>query len=186
FDQVGDERPVQLWAEMAPARERGEDDLFGRGVLTRLEPHPTLTSSPFLGTVEPGPFDRIAGEQGGSTMNTGPVGEVLDQSLLDAMREQVLKPGDLGRLLLADDNGLVTPAPDLVLPAGAARDLAGEVGIEIAHEERELLGVGDVEEEVKVVGQEDVGAKADGVEALGTTEDTQEDVVELGAGEQKE
>jgi len=45
---------------------------------------------------------------------------------------------------------LVAAAPDLVLPAGAAGDLTGEVGVEIAHDEGELQGIVDVEEKVKM------------------------------------
>src|SRR6476620_5664731 len=101
------------------------------------------------------------------------------------MGEQILEAGDLGRLLFADHDGLVAPAPDLVLPTGAACNLASEIGVEVTHEESELLSVVDVQEKVKVVRQEDIAAEPNGEETLRAPKDAQKDVVELDARQEE-
>jgi hypothetical protein len=61
-------------------------------------------------------------------------------------------------------------------------DLAGEVGVDVAHEACELVGMVHVEQKVVVRGEEQIAAYADLVEALGSSEDAQDDLVELLAG----
>jgi hypothetical protein len=49
----------------------------------------------------------------------------------------------LSGLLIADDDRLIAPGPDLVFPAGEPGHLTGDFGIEQAHEAAELIGVLD-------------------------------------------
>jgi hypothetical protein len=65
-------------------------------------------------------------------------------------------------------------------------DLAGDLGVEVAHEGGELLGGFGDEEQVTVVGEVDEGADLHGVALLGTGEGADEDGVELGGGTQEE
>ena len=58
-------------------------------------------------------------------------------------------------------------------------DLPREVGVHIAHETRELVGVVDVEQEVVVGGDEIQTRSTDFVEPLGSSEDADDDLVEL-------
>src|SRR5882672_8673073 len=56
----------------------------------------------------------------------------------------------------------------------------------MGHTARELVGVLDVEEEMQVVRREDVATTTDFVQALGPSEDADDDLVELAAGPKEE
>lgn len=83
------------------------------------------------------------------------------------MGQDVAEAADLGRFFLADENGLVTPPPDMLRPVVQSLDLAGEVGIHILHEAGELVGIVHRQQEVEVPGPEDRSVTADLVLALG-------------------
>jgi hypothetical protein len=136
----------------------------------------------FLGTVEPEPFQRLAFEQRPDGMHSGPVPRLVHEIFLNAVRQAVAQSLDLSSLLGADYDRLVASAEDLLLPAGQASDLPGQLGEEVAHESGELSGILGPEQEVHVVGDADQEADPDLVTALGPGEGPDEDLVELGTG----
>jgi hypothetical protein len=75
-----------------------------------LEGDALAPSAVLLGAIEPEPFEGLVVQQGTDGGDARPVSKALDQSLLTAVRQHVAEPLDLGRLLLADRDGLV-PAP---------------------------------------------------------------------------
>jgi len=79
-------------------------------------------------------------------MDAGPLTHPGHEMFLDPIGEYIEEPGGLGALFVADDDGLIAPGPGLVLPAGEADDLTGELGIEETHEARELLDVLDADQ----------------------------------------
>jgi hypothetical protein len=72
------------------------------------------------------------------------------------------------------------------MPAGEAGHLAGEITVDVLHEVGEALRIRDLKQEVKMVGQADDGRDADRVEPAGSGEDSDEDLVEPGAGPEEE
>src|SRR6185436_3631223 len=86
---------------------------------------------------------------------------------------------DLRFFLVADDDGLVAPRPDLVLPAGQPGHLLGQVAVEVGHEVGEFLGGVDPQQEVVMRGEAAEGHDLERMSALGASEDAEKDVVEL-------
>jgi len=119
-------------------------------------------------------------------VDSRPVRDPFDQALLDPVRQGVAQPFDLGGVFVADHDGLVPSRPELLAPADEPPDLAGQVGVDVAHEARELEGVVDIQEEVKMGGGKHVVADADRVLPLGPAEDADDDVVERRAGSKEE
>jgi hypothetical protein len=64
----------------------------------------------------------------------GPVPGAFDKVLFGAVRELITQSRDLGLLLVANHDGMVAPAEDLLLPAGQASDLPRQLGEKVAHE----------------------------------------------------
>lgn len=64
-----------------------------------------------------------------------------------------------------------------IAPVGEPAHLTREVGVEIAHEVRELVGVPDVEQQVIVRGDKYKRADPDVVQPLGSPEDAGDDLV---------
>src|SRR5687767_1629023 len=130
---------------MLPARKRLEDQALRFREASRsdlLASHPRAV---LLSPVEPSAFERLTAEQGGDSMNARPVQKTADKAFLDAVGEDVHEPPHLGGFLPADDNCLVAPRPGLVLPAGQAYNLAGEIGVEVAREPGEVFRVANPE-----------------------------------------
>jgi hypothetical protein len=102
------------------------------------------------------------------------------------MGQEIEEAIDLGRFLLADQDGLIAPAPDMLGPIVQALDLAGEVGVQMLHEAGELVGVVNREEEMKVAGHEDRAMAADRDLGLGAAQDTSDDLIQGRARTQEE
>jgi hypothetical protein len=96
--------------------------------------------------------------------------------------EDVGEPADLGCLLLGDHGHVVAAVENRSPPAGETVDLAGQFRLEVPHEPRQLPGVVDLQEQVKVRRQYADPADPHVVAALRTSEDAEEEVVEFGAG----
>jgi hypothetical protein len=107
------------------------------------------------------------------------------EALLNPMGQDVAEAADLGRFLLTDENGLVTPASDMLGPVVQPLDLAGEVGIQIFHEACELVGIVHRQQEVEVPGHENRSVTADLVLALGAAQDTSDDLIQRRARTQE-
>jgi hypothetical protein len=74
---------------------------FGFCELPSTELLAAQTRFPFPPPIEPGSFDRLAGEQGLHAVNPRPILGSGDQILLAAMRQNVDQVPDLGFLLVA-------------------------------------------------------------------------------------
>jgi hypothetical protein len=186
MDQAEGPRSPELGWQVLPARKRREVQRLDRRVLETIECLPPVAGGVLLSAVEPVAGGILALDQRPGDLHSRPVLGTCDEALFTAVREKVLQSRDLRCFLVADHDGLVSPRPDLVGPAVEPADLAGEVGIDIAHEIRKLAGVVDVEQEVIVGGEELVAAATDFVEALGPSEDADDDLVELPAGPKEE
>ena len=81
--------------------------------------------------------------------------------------------------VLVDQDGLVAARPELVGPASQARELAGQVSVEVPHELGELLSILNPEEHVVVRGEEGESHDLHRVAVLGASENAEEDVVAL-------
>jgi hypothetical protein len=68
------------------------------------------------GAVEPEPFEGLVVQKSADGGDSWPVSKPFDQSLLTAVRQHITKPLDLGRLFLADQDGLVPAPPELLAP----------------------------------------------------------------------
>jgi hypothetical protein len=111
---------------------------------------------------------------------------VLYQVFLDSVAEDIGETLDLSSLLFSDDGHVVVAREDGSLPAGEAVDLAGELGLEIAHEARDLPGILDHGEEVKMRRKCGDSTKGEVMVSLASTEGTEDDVVERRPGPKKE
>ena len=80
---------------------------------------------------------------------------------------------------------MVAIPPDLFVPPGQAGNLPREVGTKVAHEKGELEGVGSRDQDMEVRGQKGIAVDLEGMEALGPSQDTEDDVVEEHAGDQQ-
>jgi hypothetical protein len=138
------------------------------------------------GAVEPEPFERLLLQQGANGGDARPVSQALDQSLLAAVGQDIAQPLDLGRLFFTDRDRLVPAPPKLLAPADQPAGLAGEVGVEVTHEERQFVAGLNPKQEVEVIGSKGESTDADGVELLRPAESAEDDLVELVArGEEK-
>jgi hypothetical protein len=70
------------------------------------------------------------------------------KAFLDPVAQDIAQPVDLRRGLVADHDRLVAARPDLVLPSSQTADLAGHVGLEVAHELGHAFGIGNPGKEV--------------------------------------
>lgn len=118
-------------------------------------------------------------------MSSRPVLRPGHQTLLTAVGQDVLHPRDLGFLLVRDQDHVIAIPPYLLGPARQAGDLPRQIRAEVAHEEGELEGVGRGEEEVKVRRHEGVGVDLQRVEALGSAQDSQDDLIEERTGNEE-
>jgi hypothetical protein len=100
--------------------------------------------------------------------------------------EDVPLSGELCLSLIADEYGLVAPAPDLVSPVGQACGFLGEVALEVAHESSQLKSRVDREQKVVVIGHEDEIVQTNSVESLCATQCSENDAVEQSAGAKEE
>ena len=69
LNQLGDLLAVLLRREIPPAGQRRESHELGGRELASAELLTTQSRLPFLGAIEPGPFDRLAGEERSDAMN---------------------------------------------------------------------------------------------------------------------
>ena len=102
------------------------------------------------------------------------------------MAQDVLETVDQGFLFVADDDALISAAPELFLPLLETSGLARRVRGEIAHEAGELLGVVDRNQKEEMVGKKDERMELDSVQALGPSEDADGDGAELLGGPQEQ
>src|SRR5829696_740279 len=110
-----------------PTGQRREGQRLGGGVAQAAKILPATPGGVFLRTVEPVTLDRRPLDECTRAVNARPLGDLLDQIFFDPVREYVSQSGDLGFLLVADDNGLISPGPDLVAPIHEPPELASEV-----------------------------------------------------------
>jgi len=85
-----------------------------------LEGDAPAPSAVLPSAVEPEPFEGLVVQQGTDGGDARPVAQPLDQSLLTAVRQNVAEPLDLGRLFLANRDGLVPAPPELLAPPSRA------------------------------------------------------------------
>jgi hypothetical protein len=124
-----------------PAGKRIDLQSFAGRVLEGAEVFPAAVREILLGAVEPPALQRLALHQGLDAVDSGPLLEPGHQVLLTTVAEDVLQSLGLGPVLGADQDRLVPSSEDLLPPAGEPADLPGELGVEMVHETRELLGV---------------------------------------------
>ncbi len=74
-----------------------------------------------LGAVEPGAGQGLAVRELPDGLEAGPLAELGDKVLFDPVAEDVPKTRDLHFLLVADQDRLVAPVPDLARPAAILR-----------------------------------------------------------------
>src|SRR4029077_7171120 len=182
LDEVASPGAPSVLGQVLPAGEGREVQGLGSGELKAVEGLSPVAGRVLLSAVEPGAGEILALDQRLGDVDSRPVLGTRDEPFLAAVREEVSQPCDLGRLFAADHDPLISPRPDLLPPAVEAADLAGEVGVHVRHETRELAGVVHVEQEVVVRREEQVATDADLIEALGPSEDADDDLVELRAG----
>src|SRR5215203_1950993 len=185
-DQIGGEPSLGLDREVLPAGQVREGERLGRSVAQAIEALPASAGGVLLGPVEPGALDSHALHERTRTVDARPFRDFFDEVLLDPMRENVFQPGHLGGGLAADHDRLISPGPDLVGPINETPELAGEVGVQEAHEARELAGVVDVQDEMEVVGDKGKTTATNRVRPLGPGQDADDEVVERQAGAKEE
>jgi hypothetical protein len=134
------------------------------------------------GAVEPEPFESLLAKEGANGGDAWPVSQLLDKPFLTAMRQDVSKSLDLGCLFLADGNGLIPTAPELLSPMDQPAGFAGQVGIEMAHKKRQIVGGLHLKEEMEVVARKGESTDTYGVELLRPAESAEDNLIELIAG----
>ena len=116
MDQVeGAFFPSFRW-EVLPAGKRRQVQRLSRRVLETIE---VLSPPPYgvlLGPAEPSAREGFARDQGTGGVYAPPILRTRDEILLTAVREDVLQPRDLRPFFPADEDRLISPRPDLVLP----------------------------------------------------------------------
>jgi hypothetical protein len=150
-------------------------------VLERVGVLPLAAGVVLLGAVVPMAGERLAVHDLVDAVEPRPFPEMGHQGLFDAMSQDVPKPRNLRLLLLADQDRLVAPLPDLPGPAGEPAHLARQVRVEVADEPREPFRVLHSEDEVVMGRHLHEGHEVDRIEPLGPAEDAGGDVVELRA-----
>jgi hypothetical protein len=120
----------------------------------------------------------LAVAPGAAGLHARPIPHPFHQVLLDSVRQDVREALDLRSLFLGDDGHVVAALEDVSLPAGQAVDLAGELGLDVAHEAGDLLGVLDYGEDVEVRRQRGDGTEGEVVVSLTSSEDAEDEVVE--------
>jgi hypothetical protein len=96
------------------------------------------------------------------------------------MRKNVSEAGDLRFLLVADDEVLVAPAPELRLPVSRTSYLLGQVGIDIPHELGHPAGVLHVRQGMEVIGNKEKTNQLDRVHPFGPGQDTDDGLRDSG------
>lgn len=93
---------------------------------------------------------------------------------------------DLGGRFVADDDEAVPSSEDAAGPAAQPSDFARDVGSsELAEAHELVLGAGN-HEQMQVVAQHDHGAEGEAEDALGASEDADDEVVEPTVGSEQE
>jgi len=181
-DQVEGPCSPGVGGKMLPAGEGREGHRLAGRILEAIELLSPLPGGILQSPAEPVPLDRIAFGQGSSGMEARPLPGARHKSFFGTVAEDVLQSRDLRPLLSADEDRLVTPRPDSIAPIDEPAHLPREVGVEIAHEARELVGVVDVEQQVIMGGDKYERADPDVVQPLGSPEDAGDDLVDLPTG----
>jgi hypothetical protein len=185
-DELRDPAPVGFRGEVLPAGQGRERDRLDGGILQPVEGFASPACGVLLGAIEPEAFEVSAVQHGSHRVDPGQIAELRDEVLFDAVGEHISQAVDLCSLLITDDDGLIAPGPNLLPPACEPADLAGQVGVEIAHKTAELSGVVYIEQQVEVGGEEGEGADPDRVALLGSSEHAKDELVELSAGPEQE
>jgi len=147
---------------------------------------PATPSGVLAGPVEPEAFQSLLSEHGPDRVDARPILRPSDEPFLAPLGEDVLQALDLGSIFVGHQDRVVSPRPESLAPVGEATGLAGEIGVQVAHEPGELLGVIDGEKQMEVVGKKGEGANSDGVETLRASQDADDEGVELGRRAEKE
>lgn len=171
-NERGDAGSVRLWSQMAPARQGGELEALPGDACAPIIGPPPARELVFETAIDPGPGDRLPGEQSVNRRRAGPLCGSSDQALLAAVTKDVEQAFDLSGLLLGDGDRLIATPPEALSPAHCTADLAGEVGVQVVHEGREALGIRGREQEVVVVPEECEGVNLDREEPHGAGENS--------------
>src|SRR6478672_10350620 len=167
---------------MRPTGDWGKCDGFGGSELHRANVFSAQASDEFLGSVEPVARQRRTVDQRSRGVYPRPLAYPFDQIGLNGLAEYVPQPLDLSGVLVGDDGHLVAPVENGAPPAGEAIDLPGKLRVEVPHEGGGFLGVVDDQEQVHVARHHEDSRNRGLVAALGSSEDTGDEVVERWAG----
>ena len=184
--QGGDSLPVVIRGQMRPTGDWREDDRLFRREPQRLEGQALVAGGVLPRPLEPVAGQGLAVEQGSTGLHARPISHPLHQVLLDSVRQNVGEALDLRSLFLGDDGHVVAALEDVALPAGQAVDLAGELGLDVAHEAGDLLGVLNHSEDVEVRRERGDGTEGKVVVSLASSEDAEDEVVERRARAEEE
>src|SRR6185295_13742695 len=185
-DQGGHSASVRVRREVRPGGKWAEDQGLHAGVPKALEGLSATPSGVLAGPVEPETFQNLLSEHGPDGVDARPILGPSDESFLAPLGEDVLQALALGSVFMGHQDRVVSPRPEFLAPVGEATGLAGEIGVQVAHEPGELLGVIDGEKQMEVVGKKGEGANSDGVETLRASQDADDEGVELGRWAEKE
>ena len=94
-------------------------------------------------------------------MRTRPLVGLPDQSLLHSVGEEIAQSANLGGWFLGDENGSIAALYQRASPAVQPSCFLREIGVEVAHEGGELIGVLRRYEKVVVVGKTNEGVNAE-------------------------
>ncbi len=185
-DEVRNTLPNSGRRQVLPAWQWCQVDGFLARELPRPELDAGATRLVLEGPVEPDAVHGPSSKQSLHAMNSGPFAWCEDESFLAAVREEVAQARDLSRRLGTDSNGVVAASPDLVMPVVKPRHFARQVGVEVAHEPRELPNVGWRADQVIVIRQRHEGVDLHRIESLSAPQDSDHDLGEQRARPQEQ
>lgn len=160
--------------EVSPARQRRKDDslVFCEILLIYIS---SPSGRAIKGTsVVPDSDERGPFCQSGDAVSSGPVFGPRDEILFDSMAQEVGESVELSALVGGDWDCVIAAAPESSTPAVEALNLAGEFGLEISHEFRQVFGVPWSHKKVEVIGSEGECVDWHGAAALGTAESAED------------
>jgi hypothetical protein len=170
-NQLVDSRRISLAGKMPPAWQGLNLNQLAPFKLDAWSFSSPKTVSILPRAIDPNALERLAPRESSHTLSPGPVLRSPYQAFFAAMGQHVAKAVYLRRLFIADDDCLIPPAPEPLLPAVHSTDLSGHVRVEIVHEARHLKSVFYAHEQMVVIREEDEGVDLDGIEPLCPAQD---------------
>lgn len=186
LEEVLEPAPALPLGQVRPSRQRRETDY-----LLRHKPLPAGAGLPparktLRRPVEPRSGERAPIEHRREAGRSGPLERVRNKALLDPLSKEVVHSLDLRGGLVAHQDRLVSPTPDLLSPSMQSPDLASEIRVEKADEAGELLGIAHPDQQVVVIREEDERDDRHLVSALSTAENAEGDFPQPGRRPQQE